>query len=63
MEFWPFGINQNKINVKEFLEKLSSYGFSFYDFGMHKECSIDQLLTEYTYDNKKWTNLLCQKNS
>ena len=63
MEFWPFGINQNKINVKEFLEKLSSYGFSFYDFGMHKECSIDQLLIEYTYDNKKWTNLLCQKNS
>ena len=60
IEFWPFGIQQNKVNVREFLERLDSFGFNFYDFGMDKECTIEQLLTEYAH-TKKWTNLLCQK--
>ena len=62
MEFWPFGIKNNNVDLREFLDKLSNYGFNFYDFGMEKDCTIDQLLTKYTTNNKKWTNLLCQKN-
>lgn len=65
-EFNPILIEKSGIEPKEYLNLLSSYGFTFYDIDeLHNKLeptNISGILQKYCYEKKGFTNLLCLKN-
>lgn len=61
MEFWPAGMRMFGIDAGETLKMLAEGGFDFFDISKSKAADIQYLLSRYTIENNKSTNLFCVK--
>jgi FkbM family methyltransferase len=63
VEFYPALLITAGDNPREFIDFLTTRGFSLYDVRRNTETNLDTLLVQYTIENGEMTNILCKRDS
>jgi FkbM family methyltransferase len=65
-EFWPFGLTKSGVEPQDYLNSLIQIGFVLQNIDDDKQSikpiTVAELLTRYTAENKRYTNLLCARS-
>jgi FkbM family methyltransferase len=66
-EFWPYGLDKAGTRAKDFLAAIVSRDYVLYELDEEQKkvrlTSAAELLSAYTPDNKKYTNLFCERKN